>query len=106
MFMNYPIIPDVPTQAQILFGIDRYLREVISDEEVFMVWLEEGCPDDCYKPEDIEDCLDLEGTTFREWIELANRLLEADANDDAAEPDDIDDDCGYDPYEGCCTYDC
>lgn len=22
------------------------------------------------------------------------------------EPADIDDDCGFDPYEGCCTYDC
>lgn len=22
------------------------------------------------------------------------------------EPDDIDDDCGFDPYEGCYTYDC
>ncbi|MBQ5657815.1 MAG: hypothetical protein IIV14_10325 [Bacteroidaceae bacterium] len=22
------------------------------------------------------------------------------------EPDDIDDDCGFDPYEGCFTYDC
>ena len=106
MFMNYPIIPDIPTQALILFGIDRYLREVIDDEEIFTTWLEEGCPDGCSKYEDIEDCLDLEGETFREWIELANRLLEADANDEPIEPADIDDDCGYDPYEGCCTYDC
>ena len=106
MIMNYPIIPDVPTQALILFGIDRYLREVIRDEEIFTTWLEEGCPDGCYKYEDIEDCLDLEGETFREWIELANRLLEADANDEPTEPDDIDDDMGYDPYEGYCTYDC
>ena len=27
-----------------------------------------------------------------------------DENED--EPDDIDDDCGFDPYEGCYTYDC
>lgn len=25
---------------------------------------------------------------------------------DSEEPDDIDDDCGFDPYEGCYTYDC
>lgn len=28
---------------------------------------------------------------------------EGDGND---EPDDIDDDCGFDPYEGCFTWDC
>lgn len=27
-------------------------------------------------------------------------------NYDCSEPDDIDDDCGFDPYEGCYTYDC
>ena len=26
--------------------------------------------------------------------------------DEDFEPDDIDDDCGFDPYEGCFTYDC
>ena len=26
--------------------------------------------------------------------------------DDEYEPNDIDDDCGFDPYEGCYTYDC
>lgn len=106
MTMNYPIIPDVPTQAVIIHGIDLYLREVVQDEEVFERWLEEGCPDGCFTPEDIQCYLDLEGETFREWIELANQLLEADANDEPTEPDDIDDDMGYDPYEGCCTYDC
>jgi hypothetical protein len=97
--MNYPIVPDIPTQAAILYGIDRYLREVINDEEIFMVWLAEGCPDDCKSIEDVESCLDLEGETFREWIELANRLLEADAND---EPERIDNDrVYYDPYDDC-----
>ena len=105
MFMNYPIIPDIPTQAIILYGIDQYLREVIDDEEVLMVWLEEGCPDGCHSADEVADCLDLEGSTFREWIELANRLLEDNADKDC-EPDDIDDDCGFDPYEGCFTYDC
>jgi hypothetical protein len=26
--------------------------------------------------------------------------------DEEYEPDDIDDDCGFDPYAGCYTYDC
>lgn len=26
--------------------------------------------------------------------------------DEDFEPDDIDDDCGFDPYEGCFTFDC
>ena len=26
--------------------------------------------------------------------------------EDDDEPNDIDDDCGFDPYEGCYTYDC
>lgn len=105
MTMNYPIVPDVPTQAIIIHGIDLYLREVVQDEEIFERWLEDGCPDGCFTPEDIQYYLDLEGETFRTWIELANRLLEDDANLDT-EPDDIDDDCGFDPYEGCFTYDC
>lgn len=105
MTINYPIIPDIPTQAAIIHGIDLYLREVVQDEEIFERWLEDGCPDGCLTSEDIQCYLDLEGETFRTWIELANRLLEADADSDT-EPDDIDDDCGFDPYEGCFTYDC
>ena len=27
-------------------------------------------------------------------------------DDEDFEPDDIDDDCGFDPYEGCFTFDC
>lgn len=34
-------------------------------------------------------------------------VAEYDPEDDGAdEPDDIDDDCGFDPYEGCFTWDC
>ena len=29
-----------------------------------------------------------------------------DEEEEDFEPDDIDDDCGFDPYEGCFTYDC
>ena len=145
MTMNYPIIPDLDTQAAILYGIDKYLREVIRDEEIFMTWLELGCPDGCCSINDVRSCLDPDGETFREWIELANRLLKDDSEsgtpkppceargcgywyqdedesypschcpddgfpapceEEDDEPDDIDDDCGFDPYEGCFTYDC
>lgn len=82
MTMNYPIIPDIPTQAAILYGVNVYIREVIQDEEIFERWLEEGCPDGYFTPEDIQCYLDLEGETFREWIELANRLLEEATNPD------------------------
>ena len=30
----------------------------------------------------------------------------ADLWEEDCEPADIDDDCGFDPYEGCFTYDC
>lgn len=34
-------------------------------------------------------------------------ILEADVGDpEYDEPADIDDDCGFDPYEGCFTFDC
>lgn len=105
MTMNYPIIPDIPTQAAILYGIDLYLREVIDDEEIFVIWLEEGCPDDCHNADDVASCLDPEGETFCEWIELANRLLE-EATDPDTEPKDIDDNRGFDPYGGYYTHDC
>lgn len=78
MTMNYPIIPDIPTQAVIIHGIDLYLREVVQDEEVFERWPEEGCPDGCFTPEDIQCYLDLEGETFRTWIGLANEILNQD----------------------------
>ena len=33
-------------------------------------------------------------------------VAEYDPEDFGDEPDDIDDDCGFDPYEGCYTWDC
>jgi len=34
------------------------------------------------------------------------RDLEQTHDESEDEPDDIDDDCGFDPYAGCYTYDC
>ena len=48
--------------------------------------------------------------THYQWHEeytLAGyRDLEQTHDEGEDEPDDIDDDCGFDPYEGCYTYDC
>lgn len=72
---NFHIIPDVPTQGKILYAIDCYLREVIEDEDLLMWWLEEGCPDGCEDWQEVAALLDEEGTTFQEWIALANTIL-------------------------------
>ena len=40
-----------------------------------------------------------------EYILAGYRDLEQTHDEDEDEPDDIDDDCGFDPYEGCYTYD-
>lgn len=37
---------------------------------------------------------------------LADPRWPAPCEYDDYEPDDINDDCGFDPYEGCYTYDC
>lgn len=41
-----------------------------------------------------------------EYTLAGYRDLEQTYDEDEGEPDDIDDDCGFDPYEGCYTYDC
>lgn len=43
---------------------------------------------------------DIFDVTTNNWL----AYCEADWKDE--EPADIDDDCGFDPYEGCFTYDC
>jgi len=34
-------------RANILGGMDSYVREVINDEDIFDYWLVEGVPDEC-----------------------------------------------------------
>ena len=41
-----------------------------------------------------------------EYVLAGYRDLEQTHDENEDEPDDIDDDCGFDPYEGCYTYDC
>jgi hypothetical protein len=38
--------------------------------------------------------------------ECQDEMFHCPEDEDDDEPDDIDDDCGFDPYEGCFTYDC
>ena len=41
----------ITLRANILGGMDSYVREVIDDEDIFDYWLAEGVPDEC--PEDL-----------------------------------------------------
>lgn len=59
-------------RAEILLGLDRFLRETINDEEIFMTWLEEGVPDGT---ESAAELLDVEAEEFVEMWQLAERLL-------------------------------
>ena len=88
-------------RAEILLNLDRFLREAITDEEIFMTWLEEGVPDGT---KDASELLDIEAEEFVEMWQLAERLLNEWAEED--EPHDIDDDTGYNPYLGCFDWDC
>lgn len=38
--------------------------------------------------------------------ECQDKMFSPFEEEEDFEPDDIDDDCGFDPYEGCFTYDC
>lgn len=95
-------LPD-EVRAEILFHLDRCLRQNINDEEIFMVWLEQGVPDGT---EDASELTDIDLESFVEMWNLARKLLEADAEECDFEPDDIDDDEGYNPYTGCMDWDC
>lgn len=95
-------LPD-EVRAEILFHLDRCLRQNINDEEIFMVWLEQGVPDGTEAASELTD-ISLE--SFVEMWNLARKLLEADAEECDFEPDDIDDDEGYNPYTGCMDWDC
>ena len=38
--------------------------------------------------------------------ECQEKMFSSSEEEEDFEPDDIDDDCGFDPFEGCFTYDC
>lgn len=87
-------------RAKMLLMIDEYLRQNLTDEDLFERWLEEGVPDGT---ESWEELADIEIEDFVEMWNLAERLMNAQAEGPLAdyEPDDIDDDTDYNPYMGC-----
>ena len=97
----------IPTdlRAKMLLMIDEYLRHNLTDEDLFDRWLEEGVPDGT---ESWEELADIEIEDFVEMWNLAERLMnqQAEGNTTDDEPDDIDDDTGYNPYMGCMDWDC
>lgn len=62
-------------RARMLMRIDDYLREYVYDEELFMIWLEEGVPDDTESPEELTD---VPVEDFVEMYNLAKRIIRAD----------------------------
>lgn len=68
---------DSKHRAEILLKLDNKLRREIQDEELFMVWLEEGLPDGVHSVEEIEG-LDISAIEFAEMWNLAERLLNQD----------------------------
>ena len=69
---------DSKHRAEILLKLDNKLRQEIQDEELFMVWLEEGIPDGIHSVEEIEG-LGISAIEFAEMWNLAERLLNEDA---------------------------
>lgn len=74
-------IMDDYTRAKILFELDRFLREHISDETIFEEWLIYGVPDGT---EDWDELTDIEVEDFVDMWNLAEDLLNAD-NEDGGE---------------------
>ena len=64
-------------RAEILLQLDNKLRQEIQDEELFMVWLEEGIPDGIHNAREIEE-LGISAIEFAEMWNLAERLLNQD----------------------------
>ena len=61
-------------RAEILLQLDNKLRQEIQDEELFMVWLEEGIPDGIHSVEEIEE-LGISAIEFAEMWNLAEKLM-------------------------------
>lgn len=72
--MNLMLAKMIPAEAraEILLSLDRFLRQTINDEEIFMTWLEEGVPDGTVEASELED---VEAEEFVEMWQLAERLL-------------------------------
>lgn len=55
---------------------------------------------------DARDYVDGRGDLAIDMVSVDDDGFEVEDFDEYEEPDDIDSDFGFDPYEGCYTYDC
>ena len=72
MTENIAIALEPATRARILMELDHHLRETINNEELFMVWLEEGVPDGT---KDWRELADVTAEEFVEMWNLAEKLM-------------------------------
>lgn len=61
-------------RAESLVTLDHYLREYITDEDIFSVWLEAGVPDGTITAAEL---LDVAPEEFVEMWNLGERLINA-----------------------------
>ena len=60
-------------RANLLGGMDSYIREVVGDEDILEYWLEEGIPDNCAQCELMEIAED--DSEFRRIVVVFNKCL-------------------------------
>lgn len=85
MTVDLARIMNAEARAKILLNIDTHLRKTINDEYIFENWLMCGVPDGTEKWEELED---IEVEEFVEMWNLAERLLNRDAQGNSAEEDE------------------
>ena len=81
----------------------------------FSIYINEGCSGCEYSNKEnflkelsfmIDDCIANGGTYFSITIDADACCCWQETEDEGYELNNIDDDMGFDPYEGCYTYDC
>lgn len=81
----------------------------------FSIYTNEGCSGCEYSNKEdflkelsfmIDDCIANGGTYFSITVDADASCYWQETEDEGYEPNNIDDDMGFDPYEGCYTYDC
>ena len=69
---------DVMLRANLLGGMDSYIKEVVGDEEIWNTWIELGVPDEC----DEETLMSIaeDESEFIRMSELFSDLIRNDFN--------------------------
>jgi hypothetical protein len=84
-------------EREVIAMVEVWAINKVTEEELFLGY--------CDTEEDAQEDID----NNIEWDDLDNPddwRFEIRPAEDYEEPCDIDDDCGFDPYCGCYTYDC